>query len=684
MSDHGSARAVLCLWGPVRVEVDGTSVAPGGPRERTVLAALALAAGRPVSVDRLTDWLWSGQPPDSARKSVQNAVLRLRRRLAPTGLSIEYVGNGYLLRLGSVTLDIDTASDLADTSEPLEQTVATTVQRTAAARLVEARVAGAEVRLAHLVESDPTTAASDLVLLVDQHPLRESLWALLMRAHYRAGRTAEALETYRRARAVLASELGIEPGPALRALQRAVLGHDPALLADHATTGRALVGDAIARAALGDVTGAQDRYRRAVACARSAGDTGLLADAAAGLAGDAQWIGGDAEVEALLEEVLTHLGDPPADRLRAGRLSAGLALLRSIRGDRRARADAARAMELTETGAPPEVRTAALFAGATGWEGPDDSAARERHGQLLVDHGERSDDRTAQALGHQYLAWAALERGDGRHAAAERQLVVQLSRDQTSPHLTAQVADTEFLSALFDGRFADARVQVETIRAAWQHAGDPGLAFVTALGATLLLGELTDGLDPLIPQFAMAQAALPGDVMWPLSIALAHAMAGRLDEAAAARAQVTTSDLRAIPRSTLWSANVTGACLIAALTSDQPLAALVIELLSPIAVSHVVVAGLAYRGAVSYWLGLAWQTLGRHDAAEQALRSAVASHEAVSSPPWISQSRAALAQTLRAGVDGDSAREADLLHHQSLQLAEQLGMNMLLRRLAPR
>ena len=56
---------VLQLWGPVRVECGDRMVEPGGPRERTVLAALALAQGRPVSVDRLLEWLWDEQPPPS-------------------------------------------------------------------------------------------------------------------------------------------------------------------------------------------------------------------------------------------------------------------------------------------------------------------------------------------------------------------------------------------------------------------------------------------------------------------------------------------------------------------------------------------------------------------------------------------------------------------------------------------
>ena len=69
----------------------------------------------------------------------------------------------------------------------------------------------------------------ELEALVGEHPLRERLQGQLMLALYRSGRQADALERYREARRSLIDELGLEPGPGLQELERAILAHDPAL-----------------------------------------------------------------------------------------------------------------------------------------------------------------------------------------------------------------------------------------------------------------------------------------------------------------------------------------------------------------------------------------------------------------------------------------------------------------------
>ena len=667
--------AVLHLWGPVRVQTAGGVVQPGGPRERTVLAALAIVAGRPVSMERLSAWLWDGDPPDSARNSVQNAVLRLRQRLDGTGMRIEHVGDGYALQLGPAGIDV------GGPGEPLEQTMPTAPRTAATLALREARHSAVERRLAEQIELDPVQAIPELELLLAEQPEREPLWALLMLAHYRAGRSAAALQAYGRARRALADALGLDPGPLLRELHRGVLDHDPRLLAEQSALARALLADAAARAAVGDIAGARQRYADAVAAALRADDVLLLADAAAGQAGEAQWVLGDTALEALLEQVLLRLGTPPVDPVRAGRAAAGLALLRAFRGDVRARAHAAQAAALTATGATPATRTAALFAAATAWEGPDDIDSRERNGRALIGHGQDTGDRTAQSLGEQYVAWAAMERGEATNARAGRQRMLQLAADQPSAHLAAQVADTRFLEAMLEGRFTDAGQRIEELGAAWRAAADPGIAMVTEVGAGLLLGELTTGLDALLPAFAALTAALPGDVMWPSSTALAHALAGRPDLAEAAMDGLTASALRALPRSTLWLTHVSGISQLAWLCKRPDLAAVVLELLQPLGGTHVVVAGLAYRGAVAYWQGLALHTIGRLHEAEASLRAGLAQHQAVNSPPWIAQAELALATTLLAQDPTRAATAAAHLENAS-ETADQIGMTLLKQRCA--
>ena len=465
-------------------------------------------------------------------------------------------------------------------------------------------------------------------------------------------------------------------------MHRAVLDHDPSLLASQAAVGRALLVEAAARTALGDVPGSRQRYAAAVAAALRAGDVLLLADAAAGQAGEAQWVLGDTALEALLERVLDRLGNPPTDTVRAGRAAAALALLRAFRGDVRSRAHAAQAVALTATGAAVSTRTAALFAAATAWEGPDDSDARDRNGRALIAHGQATGDRTAQALGEQYVGWAALERGDAVRSRGARRRMLDAAADELSPHLAAQVADTRFLEAMLEGRFSEAADVIGQLTAAWTAAADPGIAMVTEVGARVLLGELTDGLDHLLPAFEGLASALPGDVMWPLSTALAHGLAGRTDQAGAALAEVTASDLRALPRSTLWLTHVSGLSQLAWLCRRSDLATIVLELLEPLRGTHVVVAGLAYRGAVAHWQGLALHATGRLDDAEGALCDALLQHQAIGSPPWTAQTELALALTLAERGGPDPARGITAHLDSAATTAERLGMTMLLSRCA--
>ena len=99
-----------------------------------------------------------------------------------------------------------------------------------AARLEEARLAALEERIeADLAFGRHAELVAELEALTREHPLRERLRAQQMLALYRAGRQADALAAYRDARERLVEELGVEPGPALRRLEQAVLEHDPAL-----------------------------------------------------------------------------------------------------------------------------------------------------------------------------------------------------------------------------------------------------------------------------------------------------------------------------------------------------------------------------------------------------------------------------------------------------------------------
>ena len=92
------------LLGPITAERDGETVSLGGPRQRAVLARLALVAGQVVTVDRLVDDVWAGEPPATAVNTLQSYVSLLRRALGDAGL-LRREGPGYVLTAGRSVLD---------------------------------------------------------------------------------------------------------------------------------------------------------------------------------------------------------------------------------------------------------------------------------------------------------------------------------------------------------------------------------------------------------------------------------------------------------------------------------------------------------------------------------------------------------------------------------------------------
>ena len=239
------------LLGPLELTVADRVVPLPRRQQRALLAALALRAGRIVSTDALLDDLWGDDPPASALGSLQNTVSGLRKLLGRD--SVVTQAPGYRLALRAEEVDANRFEQLlaeARSSEPakrarllrealalwrgpaLSDLAEEEFARIAAARLDELHVIAVEERLeADLELGRQADLVAELEQLVAQHPLRERLRGLLMLALYRCGRQAEALEVYRAARLALADELGLEPSPKLRELERRMLRQDPALAA---------------------------------------------------------------------------------------------------------------------------------------------------------------------------------------------------------------------------------------------------------------------------------------------------------------------------------------------------------------------------------------------------------------------------------------------------------------------
>ncbi|HEX7625432.1 MAG TPA: BTAD domain-containing putative transcriptional regulator [Gaiellaceae bacterium] len=223
------------ILGPLEVSDGDRPVAVAGAKPRALLAALLIRSGQTVSAERLIDELWGDDPPETAANTLQVYVSQLRRALGPG--TIERRSSGYALGASRAQIDLARFEDLVESARAAEPPAAAAALHEAlslwrgepevdGARLGELRLAALEARIdADLALGRHAELVPELQVLVAEEPLRERLRAQLLLALYRAGRQAEALAEYARARATLVEELGVEPGPELQRVHRAVLAH---------------------------------------------------------------------------------------------------------------------------------------------------------------------------------------------------------------------------------------------------------------------------------------------------------------------------------------------------------------------------------------------------------------------------------------------------------------------------
>jgi DNA-binding SARP family transcriptional activator len=222
------------VLGPLEVDTPDGPAPIGGPKQRTVLALLVLSADRVVIATRLIDALWGDDPPETARNTLQTYVRHLRKALGAE--RIEHRSSGYVLVAEDDEIDHrrferlvaearrltpeDPQRAVAVYGEALELWRGPVLDDLAdqpalqadITRLEESRMTALEDRIAvDLARGRHRELVAELEVLVRRHPFRERLWGHLIVALYRSGRQGDALESYRRARAVLVEELGIDP-----------------------------------------------------------------------------------------------------------------------------------------------------------------------------------------------------------------------------------------------------------------------------------------------------------------------------------------------------------------------------------------------------------------------------------------------------------------------------------------
>jgi DNA-binding SARP family transcriptional activator/tetratricopeptide (TPR) repeat protein len=242
-----SSDLVVGLLGQLEVSVDGRPVRLTTGRLRTLLAVLAMSAGKPVSMERLAAAVWSDEQPDNSRRSLQTYAQRLRGALGEK--SLETRPEGLVLRTDpdsvdalrfvrmverTRSLDADQQRRLLDEAlglwrgEPFEGVASRWLAATEAPRLVEEHLAALERRIdLDIVDARHYELVARIGQLVARYPDRESLWVRLLLVLDRCGRQAEALERYEQIRRHIADELGVDPGAELQQTYQDLLAGRP-------------------------------------------------------------------------------------------------------------------------------------------------------------------------------------------------------------------------------------------------------------------------------------------------------------------------------------------------------------------------------------------------------------------------------------------------------------------------
>ena len=672
------------VLGSLEVETGGRVLDLGGPRLRALLALLVAAAGREVSVPALVEALWEDSAPEDAHRTVRTYVSRLRKALAAPDLILTRPP-GYLLLVEPGTVDAVRFERLAaagrqalDAGRPAvaagqlvaaaelwrgpayDEFTAIPALEAESMRLERVRRTAVEDRIdADLAAGQGTELIAELEGLTKAHRGHERLWGQLMRALYRAGRQADALETFRRARQILIQDSGLEPSPVLTGIHQRILAQDSSLLAPHApaaASGIRPLLEAGSHALLteGNLLRSREKFESAYSLAQRHGDSDSLALAMLGLCG--LWVHehrtatGATEMRTRLEHTLSAVdpGSPAALRLRVR--IAGEA---DYKVTQHARILAL--LEETRLADDPVARAEALSIAHHCLLGPEHLELRQSLSLELIGTALATTRRIDRLMG---LLWHTIDLFLAADPHAERRLSELEEALAEGENLAVGFAAEAIrvMLTIRAGRFDQAEKAAQACVQLGQSAGD--MDAIGWYGAQLVairwfqgrLPELLPVLDELVHSTTLSSI----DNSYFAALAIAAVQAGDRRKAVSSLAKLIGHDLAALPRSSTWLISMMGIVETACFLGDRETARQAYELLRPFGDLPVMASlAVACFGSAHYPLGVAAMTLGDADLAVGHLRAAIQHNLALAHWPAVMFSRTRYAQALR--LRGDVA-----------------------------
>ncbi len=691
------------VLGPVEVETGGRVLDLGGPRLRALLALLVAAAGREVSVPALVEALWEDNAPGDAHRTVRTYVSRLRKALAAPELILTRPP-GYLLLAEPDTVDAVRFERLAtagrqalDAGRPAvaaghlvtaaklwrgpayDEFTAIPALEAEAMRLERVRRTAVEDRIdADLAAGQGTELIAELEALTAAHPGHERLWGQLMRALYRAGRQADALETFRRARRILIEDSGLEPSPVLAGIHQRILAQDTGLLAPHTQAAAAGIRPLLEAGSQalteGNLLRSREKFENAHRLAQRHGDRDGVALAMLGRCG--LWVHehrtatGATELRTRLELALSLLDprSPLALRLRvriAG--EAGYQVTEH--------AKILALLEETRSAEDPVALAEALSVAHHCLLGPGHQELRQALALELIGTSLATGRRIDRLMG---LLWHTVDLFLAADPHAERRLseLEEVLAEGQNLAIRFAAEAIRVMLTIRAGRFDQAEKAAQACVQLGQTAGD--LDAIGWYGAQLVAMRWFQGrlpeLLPLLDELAHSATLSTIDNSYFSALAIAAAQAGDRRKAAGALARLIGHDLAALPRSSTWLISMTGIVETAYFLGDTETAAHAYDLLRPFGDLPVMASlAVACFGSAHYPLGVAAMTVGDAELAVDHLRAAIRRNLAVGHWPAGVFSRARYAQALR--LRGDVAA-AETEHAAASGEAAALGLPM--------